>query len=143
QQRLHRRYRHLIGRGKRPSVAVVAVARELVGFVWAAMTPRAAASARCGHDWRALALTMRRQLYPAGRLAPLERGSSRRTTVMRHSIPVEGSAYISLIRRRRRLILRCASSPSGTFSKRRSTLTDPIRQRIHLTDGPSISVRLD
>jgi transposase len=44
QQRLHRRYRHLLGRGKRPPVAVVAVARELVGFLWAAMTQRAAAA---------------------------------------------------------------------------------------------------
>jgi len=40
QQRLHRRYRHLIGHGKRPTVAVAAVARELAGFVWAAMTQR-------------------------------------------------------------------------------------------------------
>jgi transposase len=40
QQRLHRRYRHLIGHGKRPPVAVAAVARELVGFIWAAMTGR-------------------------------------------------------------------------------------------------------
>ena len=40
QQRLHRRYRHLVGHGKRPPVAVVAVARELVGFLWAAMTHR-------------------------------------------------------------------------------------------------------
>jgi transposase len=38
QQRLHRRFRHLLAHGKRPPVAVVAVARELVGFVWAAMT---------------------------------------------------------------------------------------------------------
>jgi transposase len=38
QQRLHRRYRHLVGRGKRAPVAAVAVARELVGFLWAAMT---------------------------------------------------------------------------------------------------------
>src|SRR2546428_3176790 len=38
QQRLHRRYRHLVGHGKRTPVAVVAVARELVGFIWAAMT---------------------------------------------------------------------------------------------------------
>jgi transposase len=38
QQRLHRRYRHLVGRGKRSPVAVAAVARELVGFLWAAMT---------------------------------------------------------------------------------------------------------
>lgn len=43
QQRLHRRYRHLIGHGKRPPVAVAAVARELVGFVWAAMTRPSAA----------------------------------------------------------------------------------------------------
>lgn len=38
QQRLHRRYRHLVGHGKRPPVAVVACARELVGFRWAALT---------------------------------------------------------------------------------------------------------
>lgn len=38
QQRLHRRYRHLVSHGKRPTVAVAAVARELAGFVWAAMT---------------------------------------------------------------------------------------------------------
>jgi len=44
QQRLHRRYRHLIGHGKRPPIAVVAVARELVGFIWAAMTQRPAAA---------------------------------------------------------------------------------------------------
>jgi transposase len=40
QQRLHRRHRHLMGHGKRPPVAVVAVARELGGFLWAAMTQR-------------------------------------------------------------------------------------------------------
>jgi transposase len=44
QQRLHQRYRHLVGHGKRPPVAVAAVARELVGFIWAAMTRRAAAA---------------------------------------------------------------------------------------------------
>ncbi len=38
QQRLHRRYRHLVGHGKRPPVAVVACARELIGFIWAALT---------------------------------------------------------------------------------------------------------
>ena len=38
QQRLHRRYRHLVGHGKRPPVAVVALARELSAFVWAALT---------------------------------------------------------------------------------------------------------
>jgi transposase len=43
QQRLHQRYRHLVGHGKRPPVAVAAVARELVGFIWAAMTQRPAA----------------------------------------------------------------------------------------------------
>jgi transposase len=44
QQRLHRRYRHLVGHGKRGPVAVAAVARELVGFLWAAMTQRPAAA---------------------------------------------------------------------------------------------------
>ena len=38
QIRLHRRQRELIARGKRATVANVAVARELVGFLWAAMT---------------------------------------------------------------------------------------------------------
>jgi transposase len=38
QQRLHRRYRHLVGHGKRAPIAAVAVARELAGFLWAAMT---------------------------------------------------------------------------------------------------------
>ena len=45
QQRLHRRYRHLVGHGKRPTVAVAAVARELAGFVWAAMTQAVARQA--------------------------------------------------------------------------------------------------
>jgi transposase len=38
QIRLHRRQRDLLGHGKRSTVANVAVARELVGFLWAAMT---------------------------------------------------------------------------------------------------------
>jgi len=39
QERLSRRYRHLLERGKPPQKAVVAVARELVGFLWAALVP--------------------------------------------------------------------------------------------------------
>jgi hypothetical protein len=35
QQRLCKRYRKLLGRGKKPQVAVTAVARELLGFMWA------------------------------------------------------------------------------------------------------------
>jgi len=38
QQRLHRRYRHLVGRGKRAPVAMVALARELSAFLWAALS---------------------------------------------------------------------------------------------------------
>lgn len=38
QVRLHHRYRHLTEHGKRPTVVNVAIARELVGFLWAAMT---------------------------------------------------------------------------------------------------------
>jgi transposase len=34
-QRLSRRFRRLTARGKRPTVAIAAVARELAGFVWA------------------------------------------------------------------------------------------------------------
>jgi transposase len=40
QQRLHRRYRRLVERGKVPNKVVTAVARELVGFVWAALQPQ-------------------------------------------------------------------------------------------------------
>ena len=47
QQRLHQRYQHLACR-KLPQIAVVAVARELVGFLWAVMrdlpTPEVAAA---------------------------------------------------------------------------------------------------
>ena len=38
QVRLHHRHRDLVQRGKRSTIANVAVARELVGFIWAAMT---------------------------------------------------------------------------------------------------------
>jgi len=41
QQRLHRRYRRLVERGKPHNKAVAAVGRELVGFVWAALQPQA------------------------------------------------------------------------------------------------------
>ena len=37
QHRLYRRQRHLVARGKKSTQAVVACARELVGFVWAAL----------------------------------------------------------------------------------------------------------
>jgi hypothetical protein len=46
QQRLYRRYRHLVGRNGRCSQqAIVAVARELLGFIWAVGQEVAAASA--------------------------------------------------------------------------------------------------
>jgi hypothetical protein len=35
QVRLCKRYRSLVARGKHPNVAVTAVARELLGFMWA------------------------------------------------------------------------------------------------------------
>jgi len=38
QQRLHRRYQRLAARGKPKQHIVTAVARELTGFVWAALT---------------------------------------------------------------------------------------------------------
>jgi transposase len=38
QIRLHERHRHLTGNGKLQTVATAAVARELCGFIWAAMT---------------------------------------------------------------------------------------------------------
>ena len=40
QQRLHLRYRRLVARDKPNSVAAVAVARELAGFIWGVMTER-------------------------------------------------------------------------------------------------------
>jgi len=38
QVRLHHRYRHLTRAGKRTTVTNIAIARELTGFLWAAMT---------------------------------------------------------------------------------------------------------
>ncbi len=38
QVRLHARWTHLLANGKRPTVANVAIARELTAFLWAAMT---------------------------------------------------------------------------------------------------------
>lgn len=38
QVRLHHRYRHLTEHGKRSTVVNTAIARELIGFLWAAMT---------------------------------------------------------------------------------------------------------
>jgi len=35
QNRLHRKYVRLVSKGKQPTVAVTAVARELLGFIWA------------------------------------------------------------------------------------------------------------
>ena len=46
--RLSRRYRHLVGRGKLPQQAVVAVGRELLGFVWAIAQQVAAEQTRSG-----------------------------------------------------------------------------------------------
>jgi transposase len=43
-KRIHRRYWHLMQRGKLKQVAVVAAARELAGFVWAIMQPPEVAS---------------------------------------------------------------------------------------------------
>ena len=42
QQRLNRRYVKLTDKGKHPNAAVTAVARELTGFLWAALNPEAA-----------------------------------------------------------------------------------------------------
>ena len=39
QHRLHRRYQRLAARGKPKQHIVTAVARELTGFVWAALDP--------------------------------------------------------------------------------------------------------
>jgi len=41
QERLHSRYWRLVNRGKRPTVAAIAVARELAGFCWSLMTQAA------------------------------------------------------------------------------------------------------
>jgi transposase len=42
QVRLFHRYRHLTDHGKRSTVANIAIARELAGFLWAAMTDQPA-----------------------------------------------------------------------------------------------------
>lgn len=44
-QRLHKRYWSLLNRGKSPNKCTTAVARELVGFIWAVLYPMAAKAA--------------------------------------------------------------------------------------------------
>jgi hypothetical protein len=44
QQRLHARYARLQARGKPHNKVVIAVGRELAGFLWAAMDPKGIAS---------------------------------------------------------------------------------------------------
>jgi transposase len=46
QARLHSRYRRLVSRGKPPQIAVVAVGRELLGFVWAILVEHETAPER-------------------------------------------------------------------------------------------------
>ena len=36
-RRLHNRYWHLVNKGKMPSKAIIAVSRELAGFIWSAL----------------------------------------------------------------------------------------------------------
>jgi transposase len=48
QIRLHHRHRHLTSHGKRSTVATAAVARELAGFLWAAMTHQPLRSQEAG-----------------------------------------------------------------------------------------------
>jgi len=56
QHRLHRTYRQLTARGRPHQIAVTAVARELTGFVWAALTE---SSDRSSPERRTLGSTMR------------------------------------------------------------------------------------
>jgi len=49
--RLHKRYWRVLDRGKAPGVVVVALARELAGFLWAVLHEqqwRAARAGACG-----------------------------------------------------------------------------------------------
>jgi transposase len=46
QARLHRRYWRMLGANKAPNVATVAIARELVGFIWEVLRPQAPSATR-------------------------------------------------------------------------------------------------
>ena len=94
QIRLHHRHRHLTDHSKRSTVATVAVARELAGFLWAAMTHQPLRTdpepdrrpPNPTHRWGGAAGAARRRTLDSSmrsRLATLVRGSSRRGTVMR------------------------------------------------------------
>ena len=89
---LHHRHRHLTSHGKRSTVANVAVARELSGFMWAAMTHqplREEGLRRLNPDHTAGAGRPASTpgetsiLLCDARLATLVRGSSRPDTVLR------------------------------------------------------------
>src|SRR5262245_34289093 len=88
---------------------------------------------------------MRRSVCRSGRLALLDGGSSRRTSVLR-LCPRRSSAHISLIRRRSRPIVTPAPTSSGSRPHHRETFTRvnvdreiDDAQTNPLTAGPSIS----
>jgi transposase len=71
QERLHRRYWRLSGQGKPSNKVVTAVARELVGFVWALLQgpPKKGAAVRRTSDAEAVPVEPARRLHPADGLA--------------------------------------------------------------------------
>jgi len=80
QVRLCARYRQLVAKGKKPAVAVTAVARELAAFLWAIghqVAPAKAASSETASP-RHRAMGEAATPSSAGRPGPLAAGSSRR-----------------------------------------------------------------
>lgn len=99
QLRLHKRYAQLVGRGKRPQVAVTAGARELCGFIWALMTHEAASpdarsvrtAAERGHERSTLGRSMRQGIFgprtrdPRARQLPTAHCHAARPSAIRES----------------------------------------------------------
>jgi transposase len=94
QQRLCRRYRRMERRGKHPTKIVVAVARELVGYWWAALTPATAVVTTAsnyedtigdgrGHGSTGQPAISLRDPDPGPGLTTSDCGTPRRSTVMR------------------------------------------------------------
>ena len=106
QVRLYQRHRHLTDHGKRSTVANVAVARELTGFLWAAMTNQPLRITDRRSSPSTAASSRGRRLTPlpevlspcggAGRRGAPARGSSLRSMRFRLATLVRGSSRPTL-----------------------------------------------
>ena len=128
QQRLYRRQRHLAARGKTATQAVVAGARELTGFLWAALLHRHQSPARRN----APAVHDREGVERLNRRMPTGTNRKLRALAMRQDSPSSGPALLDCASSRRITVMQLYAERSAQpayirVTRRRSALWHPSR----------------